>query len=233
MLGGQLVPQLLARLGGADWGWRHAWWLVLLPPAWFAALDDAVAGSMSLPSILVSLLAIGSTSAAAYLAFGKLAGDYQAGVQRMSESVAPAKRSRSGRRWLAWLVERPPLSWCLRNPVTRASFLLTTAYLLRDREVKLRIYPSLAPMLVMPFLFVLRGNDDAGAGFGVAFCGAYLGLIPMMAVSILQYSQQWQAADIFHAAPIPGPAALCHGVRWAVWCWITAPMVVANPRVAA
>ena len=42
--------------------------------------------------------------------------------------------------------------------------------------------------------------------FGVPFCGLYLGLVPLMGLEMLQYSQQWQAADIFRAAPIPGPA---------------------------
>jgi hypothetical protein len=43
---------------------------------------------------------------------------------------------------------------------------------------------------------------------------------------LLQYSQQWQAADIFRAAPISGPAPLCHGARRAVLCLLALPMLL-------
>jgi hypothetical protein len=61
----------------------------------------------------------------------------------------------------------------------------------------------------------------------VAFAGTYLGMIPMMGVSLLQYSQQWAAADIFRIAPIAGPGAVCAGARKAVTCFLTVPLVIA------
>ncbi len=123
------------------------------------------------------------------------------------------------------LVHVPPLSWLLREPVSRGSFLLSTAYLLRDRDVKLRIYPGLAPMMVWPILAVVSPSGGGlGLGsFGIGFASVYLGILPMMGVSMLQYSQQWQAADVFRAAPISGPGPLCDGARWAVLCVLGAP----------
>jgi hypothetical protein len=111
--------------------------------------------------------------------------------------------------------------------VSRAGFLLTAAYLLRDRDVKLRVYPGLAPMLVMPILFLVqdRGRDGGGA-FGGAFAGVFLGLIPVLGLTLIQYSQQWQASDLFRAAPIAGPAPLCHGARKAVLCLLTLPVLL-------
>jgi ABC-2 type transport system permease protein len=122
------------------------------------------------------------------------------------------------------------LRWWLRDSVSRASFLLVTAYLVRDRDVKLRIYPGLAPVMVMPLIFLFQPGNlhaaDYGKDFGVAFSGAYLGLVPMMALNLLQYSQQWQASDVFRVAPVPGPAALYDGARRAVLCFLTLPMLV-------
>ena len=60
-------------------------------------------------------------------------------------------------RLLEILVDMPPLRWWLRDSVARASFLLTAAYLVRDRDVKLRVYPALAPYLVIPILFAVKG----------------------------------------------------------------------------
>jgi len=117
------------------------------------------------------------------------------------------------------------LSWWLRDSVARAAFLLTAAYLVRDRDVKLRVYPGLAPMLVMPLVFMLRPASHGETGFAVAFAGSLLGVMPLLALSMLRYSQHWQASDIFRAAPMLGPAQLCHGARRAVLLVLTLPVL--------
>src|SRR5262249_56947159 len=95
------------------------------------------------------------TVAVMWLAVGKLAADYETGLRTLGEAV-PQPQRRSRRRWLRTLVEQPPLRWCLRDPVARASFLLVISYLFRDRDVKLRIYPALAPLLVVPIVFLVQ-----------------------------------------------------------------------------
>jgi len=165
-----------------------------------------------------------------WIAFGKLAEDYEAGLQRLAETVSRPRRQRGSRRWTDVLVNAPPLKWWLRDSVSRASFLLVTAYLMRDRDVKLRVYPALAPIMVMPFIFLLQPGGGRGSGFennfGVAFAGAYLGMVPMLSLNVLQFSQQWQASDIFRVAPMPGPAALCNGARRAVLFLLALPMLL-------
>ena len=48
----------------------------------------------------------------------------------------------------------------------------------------------------------------------------------LLALNLLQYSQHWQASDMFRAAPMPGPAPLCHGARQAVFWFLTFPLLV-------
>lgn len=231
VMAGQLAPQFFFRLGGKFAFDSHTAWLAMLPPAWFAGLDDAIAGTRTTTSWVLGSAAICATVIVLWLAFGKLARTYERGVQSLTESAAARTGKSPGRRRLLQkLAERPPLKWWLRDSVSRAAFLLTAAYLARDRDVKLRVYPGLAPMLVMPFVFLIqdfgRGSGHSPPGFGLAFSGAYLGLIPLLGLNLLRYSQQWQASDILRAAPMPGPAALCHGVRRAVLCFLALPMVV-------
>lgn len=228
VLGGQIVPQVITRYGGTITFNLHSWWIGLLPPAWFAGLDDALAGRGATGSWALAIFGLVVTTLVLWLAFGKLASDYETGVQTLSETVAPRKHSSPRRRWLAGIVSAPPFRWWLSDSVSRASFLLTAAYLFRDRETKLRVYPGLAPMLVMPFIFFIQDHASTGngSGFGVAFSGAYLGLIPLLALNMLQYSQQWQAADLFRAAPMPGPSPLCDGNRKAVLLFLTFPLLV-------
>ena len=47
----------------------------------------------------------------------------------------------------------------------------------------------------------------------------------MLALGMLRYSGQWQAAEIFRAAPIDGPEAICRGARRAIMLLLTLPML--------
>jgi hypothetical protein len=229
IVGSQLMPRLMiGRTGDLMSAAMRSWWLWFLPPAWFAGFDDAIAGGRAGSSWLLAALALIGTAAVIGLAFGRLARDYGTGLQTLSEAV-PAGPRRTTRRWLSVLVKLPPLRWWLRDSVSRAAFMLSVAYLLRDRDTKLRVYPSVTPMAVFPILFLFqdRGHFHDSGGFGVAFAGGYLALIPLMGLNLLQYSQQWQAADLFRAAPMPGPLPLCDGARRAVLCVLTLPMLAA------
>jgi ABC-2 type transport system permease protein len=225
MVVGQIVPRLMGGFGSKLGSSVRSWWVSLLPPAWFAGVDDAIAGSGALNSWVLAALAVTATPLVLWLAFGKLARDYEKGLQMLGETLSQRPKRNAQRRWLDALVNAPPLSWWLRDPVSRASFLLTAAYLMRDRDVKLRVYPGVAPMLVMPLIFLIQDRSHGSGGFGVAFSGFYLGLIPLLAIKLLQYSQQWQAADLFRAVPILGPAPLCHGARRAVLLLLTLPVL--------
>src|SRR5437763_1218838 len=127
--------------------------VALLPPVWFAGFDNALIGDGGASSWLLAAFGGAATVAVLWLAFGKLAHSYESGLQALTEA-SPARRRRGGRHWLGWLVKRAPLRWWLRNSVSRGAFLLTAAYLFRDRETKLRIYPGLAPMMIMPVIFL-------------------------------------------------------------------------------
>jgi hypothetical protein len=232
VLGGQ-IPQLLARFQGKIDFNVHSWWICLLPPAWFAGLDDVIAGSRSASSGLLAIVGLIVTAVILWLAFEKLAKDYATGLQTMSETAGAKRPKEARRRLLDTLSNRVPLRWWLRRPVTRASFLLVAAYLMRDRDVKLRVYPGLAPMLIWPFIMLIQDRGSARAsgvsalsGFSVAFTGIFLGMIPLLAIDLLRYSQQWQAADLFRVAPVEGPGPFCDGTRRAVLLVLTLPLLV-------
>src|SRR6185437_15438268 len=146
---------------------------------------------------------------------------YEAGLQALGETVSKP-RTKSQWRWTETLAQLPPLKWF--SPVSRTGFLLTTAYLLRDRDVKLRVFPGIALMLIMPFIFVF--DKQTSEGFGLAFSSSFLAISPLITIDLLQYSQQWQASDIFRVAPMNGPAELCHGARQAVLWLLSVPVFI-------
>ncbi|MDE3099002.1 MAG: hypothetical protein KGJ88_05980 [Verrucomicrobiota bacterium] len=229
VMASQILPQMVMRVDRVLNVSEVSWWVNLLPPAWFAGLDDAFSGSAMLGSWILAAIGLGATALVLWIAFDKLARDYEIGLQALNETVS-TRIKRGGRRRLAdKLVNLPPLNWWLRDPVTRASFLLAAAYLIRDRDVKLRVYPGIAPILVIPFIFLIQNHGHGGSndpGFGVPFSGVYLGMVPLLGLQQLQFSQQWKAADIFRAAPLHGPAAICRGARCAVLCLLVLPMML-------
>jgi len=227
--GGQIVPQLLARFGTKLRFSVESWWLALLPPAWFAGFDNALAGEGGMNSWLLAGVGGLATALVLWLAFGKLARSYESGLQALTEAT-PTRPGRRGRHWLGWLVKTPPLRWWLRNSVSRGAFLLTAAYLFRDRETKLRIYPGLAPMMIMPAIFLIRGGMSRN--YAIAFSGTYLGIVPLVGISLLRYSQQWQASDLFRIAPVSGPGAISHGTRRAAMVFLALPALVLFALIA-
>jgi ABC-2 type transport system permease protein len=221
MVGGQVVPQLILRFGKNIRPGVDVWWIGFLPPAWFAGIDDALAGEGAAASWMLAGVGLAVTGVVLWLAFAKLAQDYHSGLQSLGEAAILKPGEKARRRWLEALINAPPLKWWLRDSVVRASFLLTAAYLIRDRDVKLRVYPGMAPMFVMPLIFLVQSRGSGG--FGLALAGAYLGLVPLFALTLLQYSQQWQAADLFRVVPLPGPGPLSDGARRAVLCFLAVP----------
>ncbi len=155
VVGGQVLPQLVLHSNHVVTFSEKSWWMILFPPAWFAGFDDAMAGSMKAGSWLLAAPAIAAPLIVLSIAIGKLARDYGTGLQRLAEVATTPQRRR--RRWLDRLTNLPPMRWWLRDPVARASFLLCGAYLARDRDVKLRVFPAMAPILVMPLVFMSQG----------------------------------------------------------------------------
>jgi len=137
VLAGQLMPRMMGGFGDKMTVGVKSWWVALLPPAWFAGLDDSLAGSGARGSWALAGWGVAATAVVLWLAFGTLARDYGAGLQNLGETTTPQRRGRARRRWIDRAVAMPPLRWWLRDSVSRAGFLLTAAYLLRDRDVKL------------------------------------------------------------------------------------------------
>jgi hypothetical protein len=200
----------------------HAWWVMAMPPMWFASLDAVLSARNFSPGTLgPALIGVAATVLLAWIAFHCLAAAYGEGLMALNETgPAPAKSGRR-RRWMSHMVKIPPLCWWLRNPVERSAFLLTSAYFYRDREVKLRLYPAMAQILVMPFVMIFA----MPGGFGVTFAGFYLGWLPLLGMQVTEYSEQWRAAEVFQFTPYGKWQPVFHGSRKACLFLITLPML--------
>ncbi|HBJ83318.1 MAG TPA: hypothetical protein DDZ88_05485 [Verrucomicrobiales bacterium] len=233
ILSGQIMPRML-KLDTFQHLENVSGWLLALPPMWFGALDALLGGTTLNPASLwlPAALAVIVTAVTSWLALEKLGSAYGQGLMNLNESEGTGKGSNKPRgRWLAAMVKLPPLSWWLRDPVERESFKLTTAYLARDREIKMRLYPGVAPLLIMPLimLFPAGGRGAAGAEAAImmqGFATCFLGMVSMQAMLFLGCSEHWRASAFFHVAPLPHWTPLFHGSRKAVLACLSFPVLI-------
>lgn len=239
ILGGQILPRVLTGdvVGRLNTGTNG--WMLALPPAWFGAIDALIGGTTLNPATLwlPAGIGVGATVLTAWLALEKLGDAYGQGLMSLNEATGTVKDSGRPRgRWIAALVRMPPLSWWLRDPVERQAFQLTTAYMVRDREVKLRLYPGIAPMLIMPLFMLFSGTrGTAGGQMAVmmqGFATCFLGMVPLQAMLFLGCSEHWRASAFFHSAPLPHWNPLFHGARKAVLAFLTFPVLTVQTALA-
>lgn len=237
VISGQIMPRLMMpeALKHAD---QAGGWLWVMPPAWFGAVDALLGGSSHGFRVLwiPALLALVVTAGTCWLALEKLGDAYGRGLMSLNEAPGTLREGVSkprGRRLAAW-VRVPPLSWWLGDPVEREAFKLTAAYLLRDREVKMRLYPGIAPMLIMPLVMIFTGRHG-GPGDGAAmmqgFATCFLGMVPLQAMMFLSCSEQWRASAFFHVAPLRHWTPVFHGSRKAVLACLAFPVLVVQTVV--
>ena len=217
--GYQIVPRLLQRFEGLTLK-PYARYLFPLPPAWFAGLDSAAAGDLPFGALL-GVIGLAVTAALAYVAIGKLSSSYSEGLAKIAEtrSSEPArKRVRKSR-----ALRNPLLRWWLRDPIELWTFRLAAAYMRRDRDTKLRLYPSLTIFLVFPVISLLDRNRGGFSSFAPLLTVWMLSMLPYQALQTLQMSQHYLAADIFAITPLATAASVFHGVRKATIVYLLLP----------
>jgi hypothetical protein len=194
-------------------------WVWMLPPGWFACLDEIVLEPTARSAALgPALLGIVSTAALAWLALGRLARHYEEALAFSAESRGEAPRAASGVRFSRRITTWPGIATWLADPVERGAFSLTLAYLGRDRSVRLRVLPAMGSFLVMPVAMFAstRGAMDDGIVFPLGIVSAFLPMMPLQVLQLLPYTDHPDAAALFRFSPIARPAQLFHGARKAV-----------------
>lgn len=216
----QLVPRLMDRLGSFRLESAHPA-LLALPPTWFASLSMVILGIDAGARVLVlAAAAVGATVALGWGANRFLAEGYARQVAALGESAGEpeprARAARAGRSWFDALLDA-----LIRDPVERAAFRLARAYLARDRDMRMRIYPSLALIVVFPVLAVVDPGHTVR--FGAVMTVFMVGTLAASAMMTFKMSPQHAASDLFRYAPIQGTAALFHGVRKAMLTLLVLP----------
>lgn len=221
--GYQLLIGLPERLGGLHLDPTSVAFLVV-PPGWAGALTALLsADPLSGAGPLLVLMGAAVTGGICYLALGRLSGGYQQLAQ--AGGSAPAAPRTAGRLG-------PLLRLWLRDPVERSAFQLTRAYLVRDRDTRVRLFPSLAMFVIFPLLGVIQGSSSLSWFYPLL--GAWmLSTLPVTALGALRLTDRPDAAELFATAPLRTNAALFHGVRKAVLAYLYLPVALLTMALTA
>jgi hypothetical protein len=236
ILGYQLLPRLIDKDHIAIPPSSRKY-LLLYPPAWFSGITLVVLGKIDWFSLTLAALALLSLFCFGVLALRKVAAGYSAFVSRLAydassrasgkprpqvanaESVTAKNPSRRAERFKAFL---------LGNPVERSIFDLVATYLKRDREIKVRLYPSFSYLILFPLMGLFTGGlEDPFLNpkftFNSLAGAAMIPFVASVAAETILFSEHYQAAYIFRVAPIANLSYIHRGLRKATQAYIALP----------
>jgi hypothetical protein len=201
--------------------------LLALPPAWFAAIDATLAGDVTAIEVrIAACAALISTVVLAWFAVGKLAAPFSEVASRGGLVGAPEQSASTDRGGDSSLRTRnwdPITRLWVRGRIEQAAFSLATAYIRRDREIKLRLYPQFG-MFLMFMVWALAERTQSRSHTAL-FMLVMAPIIPMMVVETLRMSSHHAASDLFRYAPLSSADGLFHGVRKAAILLVQLPIV--------
>jgi hypothetical protein len=205
--------------------------LLLTPPGWFAAFGAILGGAGSQALLPAAAAGILVTTALAWMAIRHLSAGYAERLRSLDE-VKTRRRDAAGTP-VGSRLDGVVRFW-IRDPVERAAFGLAAAAMGRDRETKLRLYPSLAGILLVPIMAFLdsRHGSSGGRIFGLLGLGM-VALLSVTVVETLRVSSQHAAADVFRMAPLESACGLFHGVRKAALFYVALPAGLAMATLIA
>ncbi|HXG94701.1 MAG TPA: hypothetical protein VNN73_20330 [Blastocatellia bacterium] len=220
------------------------WYYLLYPPAWFSGVAMILIGKIEPGTLALAALATLSLIALSAIALRKVATGYSMFVSHLSyqegkpadcEEQKAAKETIEREGGLLHGIE----AMFLRAPAERAVFELVTVYLRRNREIKVRLYPSLAYFILFPLIAIFtdglpdpfaslqRGGRASGGVFYSLMGAAMICFVSLTAIEGLVFSEQHAAAYIYRVAPIKSLGEVHSGLRKAIMLWLALPGYVA------
>lgn len=221
--------QLLSRLfdfTGMSVEFNPAWWQYFLPPVWFAAPFEVFLNHQhSTVYTIFSLLALW-LPIAAILLYIRLMPAFERNLQKLSEQAGKEQKSRFR------LSERIGKLIC-RTSEEAAVFQFASIIMSRERDFKLRVYPTLGFSIIFPFIFLLSGM---GGEWGITqlssgpfYLFIYFAALMVPSVLImLSYSGSYKGAWIYGVIPFQSRQDIYNGTLKAFLVRLLLPLFLVD-----
>lgn len=214
----QLLPRMIEFDALKNFSFPIQWWTYFVPPAWMAAaIDAAVTGDLSSPKLFLSMLGLIIPVVSVIVVVRFLAPGFNRAISQMDTVGSSGKmdREKGGGRWnLSEFFSR----LVTFNPAERAVFQLSWRLSSRDRKFKLKTYPTFGYMVIIAFVLTLFEEGEIlqkiqslpSTQKYIIFL--YIGCILIPIVVMQQrFSDQYEAAWIYHALPFARPGDIQKG----------------------
>ncbi len=239
ILGYQLMPRLIEKYQlEANLAKRK--YFLLYPPAWFSGVTLLMMGKVDWLSLVFATSALISLIILSFVALRKVATGYSTFAAQLAydsntrvgkskkESAVVASKSDPQNIANRLSFSETLKAFFLRNPVERAVFDLVATYLKRDREIKVRIYPSFSYLIMFPLIGLFTGGLadpflDQDFAFNTITSAAMIPFVASVAVEAILFSEHYQASYIFRAAPVANLSDIHRGLRKATQVYIALP----------
>jgi hypothetical protein len=215
----QLLPRMIHLDALMNLSFPIRWWTYLVPPAWMAAVVDlAVGRQWSGPKAVLAVIGICVPLACIVIVIRYLAPGFARAIARLETMSAPAEgegvpAERTGLMdWLSRL-------WS-RDPQERGIFRLCWRITSRDRKFKLKTYPTFGYMLIIGIILTVLVDRDTPMWESLVnlphtqkyIIFLYIGCLLIPIVLLQQrFSDQWEAAWVFHTLPFDNPGRIMKG----------------------
>lgn len=185
-------------------------WNLILPPMWFAAPLYAINGGEMNSIIMVLTVLAFAVPAISIVLYIKNTSKFENLLSKLSIAKNNEKKNKTG--------IFCKLGRCLcGNNEQKAAYDLSVSLMKKEREFKLKLYPSLGFSIIFPILFTFIFSDRENAGLSNLPLSMsiniywFIFMIPTI-IMILQYSNNYKAAWIYKAAFISDMTNIYKGV---------------------
>ncbi len=190
-------------------------WNLIFPPMWFAAPMHLVEGGRP-SSINIALTVIAILIPLIFIIFYvKQSNNFELYLSKLNSNDSKEKEKRKG------IFFKIGKKFC-RSTTEKAYYTLAASIMKKEREFKLKVYPSLGFTIVFPILFIfIFSNDNKFNSFiewqntltnSKNYLNIYFFAFMISTVmTMLQYSQCYKAAWIFKTTPLSDEGEIYRG----------------------
>ncbi|MFO0379928.1 MAG: hypothetical protein ACK50M_15950 [Cyclobacteriaceae bacterium] len=193
-------------------------WHVFVPPFWMAGLVDAfLAEPITRFHLIMAALAV-VVPAALWWATHQLSRVFVSKLADLGNPTVASTTSNKGGETRGLFFS----PWLTAKGIERGAYEFTFRMLLRDRKLKLKIYPSIGYMFVVGFILTYRAIDFGNWQEDILQSRIYL--VPIyLTFTILQtafleirFTDEFKSAWVFASAPLRDPGPILMGAWKAV-----------------
>jgi hypothetical protein len=213
----QLLPRLVRMEAMRNFTIPIEWWTYLVPPAWMAALVDmSVTGKWGGSKLIMFLIGFFISLLSAYVVIKFLAPGFSQAIARLGIAGSADGQLEESAGKPGWMGQLARLF--TSSAEERGSFQFFWRIMSRDRKFKLKTYPVFGYMMIIAAVMTFLGDDDMMESI-VSLPSTqkyliflYIGCILLPSVlSAQRFSDQYEAAWIYHTLPFSSPGHILMG----------------------